>query len=80
MGSHQNAFRITIQDAQRASVVMEREGQCTGWGGWASVQNGGSCSGNDCDTDGFVRAVNAQGLCGARDWRLPANVELLSIE
>jgi hypothetical protein len=48
-------------------------------GGLAGYQNGGSCSGSDCDTDGFVRAVNAQGLCGARDWRLPSAVELLSI-
>jgi hypothetical protein len=48
-------------------------------GGFAGYINGGSCSGSDCDTDGFVRAVNAQGLCGARDWRLPSDLELLSI-
>ena len=48
-------------------------------GGSAGYQNGGSCTGSACDTDGFVRAVNAQGLCGTRDWRLPSAVELLSI-
>lgn len=30
-------------------------------------------------TDGFVSAVNAQGLCGARDWRLPSRFDLQSI-
>jgi len=32
-----------------------------------------------CDTDKFVADVNTQGLCGKRDWRLPSQVELLSI-
>jgi hypothetical protein len=31
------------------------------------------------DASGFANAVNTQGLCGANDWRLPTNVELLSI-
>jgi hypothetical protein len=49
-------------------------------GGWEGYQRGGWCnSSSPCDTDGFVRAVNAQGLCGARDWRLPTEMELLSI-
>ena len=32
-----------------------------------------------CDTDKFVMDVNAQGLCGAADWRLPDRFELESI-
>jgi hypothetical protein len=32
-----------------------------------------------CDTDKFVADVNAQGLCGKSDWRLPSQFELLSI-
>ena len=39
-------------------------------------QNGGSCTGSACDTTGFVRAVNAQGLCGYSDWRMPTWQEL----
>ncbi|MEA1053293.1 DUF1566 domain-containing protein [Lamprobacter modestohalophilus] len=48
-------------------------------GGYAGIPNGGSCTGSDCDTDGFVTAVNAQELCGATDWRLPDRFELGSI-
>ena len=35
--------------------------------------------GKATDAIGFVAAVNAQGLCGARDWRLPTPVELQSL-
>lgn len=45
-------------------------------GGDAGLANGGFCSGSACDTHGFVQAVNAQGLCGASDWRLPTIMEL----
>jgi len=48
-------------------------------GGNPGVQNGGSCSGSSCDTHGYVQAVNAQGLCGANDWRMPAREELRGI-
>lgn len=48
-------------------------------GGHSGTQNGGSCSGSSCDTHGYVQAVNAQGLCGANDWRMPAREELRGI-
>jgi hypothetical protein len=52
-------------------------------GGWAGWQNGGIChtfyTDIDCDTDSYVQAVNVEGLCGARDWRLPSRFELQSI-
>jgi hypothetical protein len=41
--------------------------------------NGGTCTGSTCDTTGFVQAVNAQGLCGASDWRMPTWRELQGI-
>jgi len=34
---------------------------------------------NQCNTANYVAAVNALGLCGATDWRLPTRRELLSI-
>jgi len=34
---------------------------------------------NRCNTQNFVAAVNAVGLCGASDWRLPTRKEVLSI-
>ncbi len=40
------------------------------------TQNGGSCSGSDCDTAAFVEAVNNAGWCGHNDWRLPTRREL----
>ena len=48
-------------------------------GGSAGVQDGGTCAGSDCDTHGFVEAVNVAGLCGANDWRMPTRQELMSI-
>ncbi len=48
-------------------------------GGGAGTQNGGSCKGSDCDTNAYVKAVNAAGYCGYKDWRLPTVEELLSI-
>lgn len=32
-----------------------------------------------CNTQNFVAAVNAGGLCGASDWRLPSQRELLTV-
>ncbi|NOT83245.1 MAG: DUF1566 domain-containing protein [Methylococcaceae bacterium] len=40
---------------------------------------GDSCTGLECNTDAFVKAVNQQGLCGANDWRLPTRRELHSM-
>ncbi len=34
---------------------------------------------NQCNTQNFVAAVNAVGLCGANDWRLPSQRELLTV-
>lgn len=42
-------------------------------------QNGGVCTGSNCDTEAFVAAVNAERLCGFSDWRLPSKDELGSI-
>ena len=43
------------------------------------TQNQGICVGSACDTTGFLQAVNAQGLCGFSDWRMPTRRELQGI-
>lgn len=49
-------------------------------GGWAGTSSGGTCATSGrCDTEKFVADVNAMGLCGATDWRLPTKKELMSI-
>lgn len=48
-------------------------------GGNAGLQNSGYCKGSNCDTQSFVNAVNAQGWCGATDWRMPEVNELQGI-
>jgi len=50
-------------------------------GGSAGTADGGNNCFNTarCDTQKYVADVNAQGFCGAHDWRLPDPRELLSI-
>lgn len=48
-------------------------------GGFAGKANGGTCSGSNCDTDSYVKAVNAEKLCGFTDWYLPSRYELGTI-
>lgn len=40
-------------------------------------QGGGQCALSRCDTEALVEAVNAQGLCGQHDWRLPSREEAI---
>ena len=48
-------------------------------GGDPGVQDGGTCEGSACDTYAYTQAVNAQRLCNANDWILPAREELRSL-
>jgi hypothetical protein len=49
-------------------------------GGSAGTANGGVCfDTSNCDTEKYVAAVNAAGLCGRNDWRLATREELQSI-
>lgn len=50
------------------------------YGGNPGVAAGGTCETPDrCDTEKFVADVNAAGLCGHSDWRLPTYLELVNI-
>ncbi len=49
-------------------------------GGFAGYQNSGFCGGTSaCDTDAYVKAVNAASWCGYKNWRLPTVDELSGI-
>jgi len=49
-------------------------------GGSAGTANGGVCTdAGNCDTEKYVAQVNAAGLCGRSDWRMPSREELQSI-
>ena len=48
-------------------------------GGLGGYRNAGICSGSACDTESYVEAVNAVGLCGRNDWRIPESREYLSL-
>lgn len=50
-------------------------------GGSPGTPNGGACvDTSSCDTEKYIAAVNAAGLCGASDWRLPSWEELHSLD
>ncbi len=46
---------------------------------YRGLNNGGHCSGSDCDTWSYVQAVNEATYCGYDDWRMPSRDELFSI-
>lgn len=48
-------------------------------GGWAGKANAGVCTGSDCDTESYAKAINAKKLCGLNDWYLPSRFELNTI-
>lgn len=48
-------------------------------GGASGQRDGGKCAGSECDTLAYVGVVNAGGLCGRKDWRLPSVMELSNI-
>ena len=50
-------------------------------GGFEGDETGanGTCLLTNCNTSAYVQAVNAQGLCGFYDWRLPTHHELFSL-
>lgn len=49
-------------------------------GGFAGFANKGQCFGGiSCDSDGYIKAVNAMKLCGYNDWRLPRVKELMNL-
>lgn len=48
-------------------------------GGFAGKANAGVCTGSDCDTAAYAKAINAIKLCGLDDWYLPSRFELNTI-
>jgi len=50
------------------------------YGGNAGTASGGTCeTSGRCDTEKFVADVNAAGLCGHNDWRMPTVDELANL-
>lgn len=46
---------------------------------YRGTPNAGQCTGSACDSTAYARAVNAAGLCGFNDWRLPTKDEFGTI-
>ena len=48
--------------------------------GYTDIDGNPNCSTqNNCNTDAFTNAVNAKGLCGINDWRMPTVDELMTL-
>jgi hypothetical protein len=71
-----------LQDMENTYTWYEPDASKNG--GFAGYQNGYQngyshpeyCKGSQCDTYAFTTAVNANGLCGKKDWRMPTVKEL----
>lgn len=68
-----------LQDASHTYSWFDSNPATNGGAINNGVANGGTCVGANCDTESFVNAVNAQGLCGFNDWRMPTMPELIGI-
>lgn len=71
-GLHDKNWKYSWFDSSRPA------GEQQGSNG-ASSGPGNCHNGVRCDTENFVQEVNLQGLCGAKDWRLPVLDELKSL-
>jgi len=86
-----NVTGLTWEVKTASNTTLRSEAHTYTW--YSTVSNGGvpgtlgsnTCNGtlaaysNQCNTTNYVLAVNAAGLCGQSDWRLPRNLELLSL-
>lgn len=70
-GLHDKDWKYTWFDSSKPA------GEQQGVIGIASNTN--CVEGVRCDTEKFVQAVNGQGLCGAKNWRLPSLEELKTL-
>ena len=61
-------------------LYLVQQQRCHQRRGGVGTATGGTCATTGrCDTEKFVSDVNAAGLCGAADWRMPTKPELVSI-
>lgn len=82
-----NASGLVFEVKVNAPGSLRHAGNTYSWrnsnaasnGGNAGGSGGGTCSGSTCDTESYIAAVNAAGLCGGNNWRLPTHAELQRI-
>jgi hypothetical protein len=66
-----------LRDRDWTFTWFDRSGSDSGERG---MPNGGECADTtNCDTQKYIAAVNAAGLCSLNDWRLPSRSELSSL-
>lgn len=65
---------VSLRDKDNTYSWYNSDGTTNG--GDSGTKNGGSCLDSECDTDGYVKAVNQKGMCGKKDWRVPTPQEL----
>ena len=81
-----------VWEAKTADAGLRGVGHRYAWFNADANRNGGepgsagsteSCAGTlggpACNTANYIDAINAANLCGAGDWRLPSQMELLSL-
>lgn len=74
-----NLFNLVWEVKQSDGSMRDLDFTYTWLSEAAGAANGGQCFHIDCDTGSLAAAVNQAGLCGWRDWRLPTNLELMTL-
>jgi hypothetical protein len=85
--SRHNASGLTFEVKVNSPGTLRHAANTYTWrntdagsnGGNAGTAGGGTCAGSTCDTQSYVAAVNAAGLCGSNSWRIPTQTELQRI-
>ena len=73
-------WEVKVADATHLRYMGHTYSWYRGDGREGELASGGTChSAGRCDTAKYVVDVNAVGLCGHHDWRLPTKLELANI-
>lgn len=64
---------------EKIANTTTSDADITNTGSLVGYRNAGNCSESECDTAGYITAINKLKLCGLGQWRLPSRAELKTL-